>query len=82
MDAGEIYNEMMALYAGRYDLNHLFDRLKTLFGIRLCVVSADDFRYNEKVVGMERMRLPRFWRCCCLRMFMLRYPMLQRVGWE
>lgn len=54
VDAGEIYNEMMALYAGRYDLNHLFDRLKTLFGIRLSVVSASDFRYNEKVVGIER----------------------------
>ena len=48
VDADRIYDTMMALYAGRYDLDYLFDRLATLFGIRLRIVEAGDFRYGER----------------------------------
>lgn len=48
VDAGRIYNTMMELYAGRYDLDYLFDRLATLFGIRVRIAEACDFRYGDK----------------------------------
>lgn len=48
VDAGRIYDTMMELYAGRYDLDYLFNRLVTLFGVRLRIVEAIDFRYGEK----------------------------------
>ena len=48
VEAGEIYNRMMELYAGRYDLDYLFDRLGTMFGIRLRIVNADELGYSAK----------------------------------
>lgn len=48
VDAGLIYNTMMELYAGRYDLDYLFERLTTLFGVRLQIAEEHDFKYRER----------------------------------
>lgn len=45
VESEKIYNTMMELYAGRYDLDNLFSRLAALFGLRLRVVNECDAEY-------------------------------------
>lgn len=66
VDAGRIYDTMMELYVGRYNLDYLFNRLATLFGVRLRIVESCDFKYREmngneagdEIVELLEMLLP------------------------
>lgn len=66
VDSEVIYNTMMELYAGRYDLDNLFGRLAALFGIRLRVADECEVEYCKmagenvrgEIIELLKMLLP------------------------